>query len=144
MLCKRILSADDRFSFMTHQAWRGTFPSMGNTMQHAVAVRLAAIMKELGKSRREMAEFLDVGESRLGNWLGSGEKSNMPSEAAMARLCEKVPLLTMDYIYLGRLDAVPYAAAIRLKARELGLDPDAPDLDLAPVAAAVGLSNRRA
>jgi transcriptional regulator with XRE-family HTH domain len=113
-------------------------------MQQAVAVRLAAIMRELGKNRRDMAEFLGVGESRLGNWLGTGEKANMPSEAAMARLCEQVPALTMDYIYLGRLDAVPYSAAIRLKARELGLDPDAPDLDLGPVAAAVGLSNRRA
>lgn len=144
MPCKSDMRQSDRKSFATYLVGRGKFCAMGSTMQQAVAVRLAAIMKELKKSRREMAEFLEVGESRLGNWLGTGEKANMPSEAAMARLCEKVPLLTMDYIYLGRLDAVPYSHAIRLKARELGLDPDDPGVDLAPVAAAVGLSNRRA
>lgn len=143
MLCNPETQPRVRFPSTTCQGGLGEASGMENTMQQAVAARLAAIMKELGKKRREMADFLDVSESRLGNWLGSGEKANMPHEAAMVLLCDKVPFLTMDYIYRGRLDCVPYAFAIRLKARELGLDPDQPDIDLEPVAAAVGLSNRR-
>lgn len=116
---------------------------MEPTNQATVARRLDAIIRELGKSRREMASFLDVGESRLGNWLASGPKGNMPAEAAMALLCSKVPALTMDYIYMGRLDGVPINLAVRLKARELGLEPDAQDLPRALVLDAVIASSRR-
>lgn len=115
---------------------------MTDDIQQAVAGRLAAIMDELGKNRREMAAFLDVGESRLGNWLGKGAKSNRPAEDAMVRLVKQVPALTMDYIYLGRLDAVPMALAIRLKAREMGIDPNQPGQEEA-VAAALATSNRK-
>ena len=113
-------------------------------MQQAVARRLIAIMAELGKNKRQMCEFLDVSEGRFGNWIGRGEKANMPAEDVMARLCELVPHLTMDYIYLGRLDGVKTSLAIRLKAREMGIDPDQADFPEGGVLQAVALSSRRA
>lgn len=69
-------------------------------------------------NRRQMASFLNTSESKLGNWLGNGLKANKPAEEAMVLLCEKVPGLTLDYLYRGVLDHVPMALAIRLQASE--------------------------
>lgn len=70
-----------------------------------------------------MALFLGVGRTRYLNWERA---ENLPSETHMIALAEKTGI-TLDYIYRGVLDAVPMALAIRLSARERGLDPDDPD-----------------
>lgn len=132
-----------RFPFATPLALLGKVRGMETPMQQAVAKRLIAIMAELKKNKRQMCDFLGVSEGRFGNWIGRGEKANMPAEEYMARLCEKIPYLTMDYIYLGRLDAVTTSLAIRLKAREMGLDPDQADFPQERVLQEVGLSSRR-
>jgi transcriptional regulator with XRE-family HTH domain len=110
---------------------RPMFPGMETPLQQEVARRLRAVMGELKLNRRQMADYLGVAENRLGNWLGKGPKSSMPAEEALILLCRKVPGLTLDYMYRGLLDHVPTGLAIRLMAREQGMDPDerAPDPD---------------
>lgn len=87
-----------------------------------IAKRLKAIRKEMKKNATEMAVYVGANRSRYGNWESA---ANFPDEMAMMRLCAATGL-TLDYIYRGKLDAVPLALAIRVKAREKGLDPDAP------------------
>ncbi len=111
---------------------------MSRPTQSAVAKRLRAVRRYLGKeSITEMASWLSVPRTRYANWENEGGSGNFPAEEAIADLCDRVPGLTMDYIYRGRLDGMPLALAINLTAWEMGADPSAPDFDLAPVTAAV-------
>lgn len=90
-----------------------------------IGQRLTAIRLERKLSPSQMADWLGVQRTRYVNWE---KEQNRPSEEKMALLCEYTGV-TMDYIYRGILDAVPMALAIRLKAREMGEDPDAPEYD---------------
>jgi DNA-binding XRE family transcriptional regulator len=110
-----------------------------SNMLDEVARRLVAIRAEQGLDQTAMAKWLGVGRTRYVNW----EKAeNLPSEEYMVLLCDRTDV-TLDYIYRGRMDAVPTALAIRLKARELGLDPDAPGFDPEPALAAAARAARR-
>ncbi|MFP5477210.1 MAG: helix-turn-helix transcriptional regulator [Gammaproteobacteria bacterium] len=106
----------------------------------AIARRLRAIRVELGLEQTAMAKWLDVGRTRYVNW----EKAeNFPSEQAMILLCDRTGV-SLDYIYRGRLDAVPTALAIRLKAREMGIDPDSEGFDPTAVLSAAAAATRPA
>jgi DNA-binding XRE family transcriptional regulator len=89
----------------------------------AIAGRLKAVRCELKKNQTEMAKWVGVGRPRYVGWESA---ANFPDEMAMIRLCAATGL-TMDYIYRGKLDGVPLALAIRVRAREKGMDPDAAD-----------------
>lgn len=94
---------------------------MQTSLEIAVARRLAAIRAEMGLDQPEMADWLGVSRSRYNNWAAG---RNLPNEEAMVRLAERTQI-SLDYIYRGKLDAVPMALAIRLQARELDMNPDA-------------------
>ncbi len=111
---------------------------MAKVVRAEVARRLRAVRAELGLSPAQMAERLGVGRTTYYNWEAENPaKPNFPAEEAMAELCDLLPGLTLDYIYRGRMDAVPTSLAIRLTARELGQDPDAKDFRPEQVGAAV-------
>lgn len=95
---------------------------MTHDLEKAVARRLKAVREELGRDQPSMAKWLGVGRTR---YIGWERAANLPNERVMLVLCDRTGL-TLDYVYRGRLDAVPLALAIRVTAREDGLDPDAP------------------
>jgi DNA-binding XRE family transcriptional regulator len=112
---------------------------MANNMLLQIAKRLQAIREELHLDQNGMAKWLDVGRTRYVNW----EKAeNKPAEETMVALCDRTGV-TLDYIYRGRLDAVPTGLAIRLTAREIGMDPDAPDFVPDEALAVVAKASRR-
>jgi transcriptional regulator with XRE-family HTH domain len=82
----------------------------------------------MGLSPAQLAERLGVGRTTYSNWeMERPTKPNFPAEEAMAELCAQLPGLTLDYIYLGKVDTLRTELAIRVLAREKGLDPDAPN-----------------
>lgn len=97
---------------------------MQTSLEIAIARRLKAIREELGLDVPAMAKALEVGRTRYLNWERA---ENLPNEQVMMRLCDHTGI-TMDYLYRGILDAVPMRLAIRVAAREQGLDPDTPGL----------------
>lgn len=91
-----------------------------------VVRRLRAIRAELGLSPPELAERLGQSRTTYYNWEAENPtKPNLPAEQAMAELCSVLPGLTLDYIYMGKTATMQTGLAIRLTAREMGLDPDA-------------------
>lgn len=92
--------------------------------QADIARRLQAVRDEIGASNADMARRLGVTRTRFLHWISDGESANFPAEEAMAALCDLVPGLTLDFIYRGKLDAIPHALAIRLQARVQGINPD--------------------
>lgn len=68
-----------------------------------VGERLRAVRKSLDWKQYEFAEAAGIGKTTYNNW----EKGiQFPSVDQAALLCERHGL-TMDFIYLGRLDALP-------------------------------------
>ena len=92
--------------------------------QAAIARRLQAIRDEIGTSNADLARRLGVARTRFLHWITDSESANFPAEEAMVELCDLMPGLTLDFIYRGKLDAIPHALAIRLEARLQGIDPD--------------------
>lgn len=130
--------ASVRFSWATVRASDGYAQGMAKVSRSEIVKRLRAIRAELGLSPAQMAERLRTGRTTYYNWEAENpSKPNFPAEEAMAELCEMLPGLTLDYIYRGRLDAIPSWLAIRLTARELGYDPDAKDFRPEQVGAVV-------
>ncbi len=84
--------------------------------QAEIARRLIAIRDEIGVTNSELARRLGVARTRFLHWISPAETANFPAEESMAALCDMLPGLTLDFIYRGKLDAVPYALALRLKA----------------------------
>lgn len=91
-----------------------------------IARRLRAIRAETGKTVPELAETIGANKSAYYTWErgSAASKPNFPAEEAMATLCDLLPGLTLDYIYRGKLHTMPANLAIRLVAREAGLDPE--------------------
>lgn len=94
-----------------------------------VAKRLTAVRKHIGLDRTPFAAWLGVNRTAYFNWE-AGVKGNFPAEEAMARLCELVPSLTLDYIYRGKMSFLKDDLALRLAAFEAGDDPNTPGFDL--------------
>ncbi len=111
---------------------------MPRVVRSEVVRRLRAIRAELGLSDAELARRLGVGRTTYLNWeTENPSKPVFPSEEAMAELCDVLPGLTLDYIYLGKLHSLRTDLAVRLTAREQGLDPLSPDFRADQVGAAV-------
>ena len=91
-------------------------PKSRKIIQAEVARRLIAIRDEMGVSNSELARRLGVARTRYLHWISPSETANFPAEESMAALCDMLPGLTLDFIYRGKLDAVPHALALRLKA----------------------------
>jgi len=86
------------------------------SLKSSVSRRLRAIREELGLTKGAMAVRLGVGRTRYLHWESLAPSGNFPAIESMISLCEFLPGLTMDFIYRGKLDAVPYALALRLNA----------------------------
>jgi transcriptional regulator with XRE-family HTH domain len=92
--------------------------------QAEIAKRLLAVRDEIGASNAELARRLGVSRTRFLHWVSDSESANFPAEEAMVALCDILPGLTLDFIYRGKLDAIPHALAIRLQARLECVNPD--------------------
>ena len=88
--------------------------------QADIARRLIAIRDEMGTTNSELARRLGVTRTRYLHWITPAESANFPAEESMAALCDLLPGLTLDFIYRGKLDALPYALAMRLQAHMEG------------------------
>jgi len=144
ILCKLVRSQIDSSSDTLIALQSAILMGMETPLQQAVATRLRALMSELKMNRREMAEYLQVAENRLGNWLGKGSKASMPAEESMILLCSKIRGLTLDYIYRGHLEHLPTGLAIRLTAWEQGIDPDREHLEAETLVRAAAAALRSA
>lgn len=93
-------------------------------LKTAVRRRLRAVQAELGYTQDQMGELVGESRSAWSNWVS--ELSEIPKPLPMIRLCHALPNwnLTLDWIYLGVRDHLPLRLAIRLRARELGVDPE--------------------
>ena len=88
------------------------------TLLDDVALRLRIVRLALGyETPAAFADYLRIGRTRYTNWeLGA----NMPAEEVLIRLCELTDL-TLDYLYRGRMDALPLDLRVRLQASADGL-----------------------
>jgi hypothetical protein len=84
------------------------------------------------------AAWLGVNRTKYANWE-KPVSGNFPAEEDMARLCELVPSLTLDYIYRGRFGALNTNLALHLAALEAGDDPKTPGFDLTKYAGDVAV-----
>ncbi|HET6606719.1 MAG TPA: hypothetical protein VFG62_08630 [Rhodopila sp.] len=85
------------------------------SLRNSVAIRLRALQKVAGATDQQMANYVGMSRTAWANAVAlNSKKPNKPSEEAMVRLCEKSKL-TMDWIYRGSYDNVPYALAIALQ-----------------------------
>lgn len=101
-----------------------------------VARRLRAIREHMRMERTPFAAWLGVNRTQYANWEG-GESGNFPAEEAMARLCELIPSLTLDYIYRGKFAMLSSDLTLHLAAREEGSDPTTPGFNFTRAAAIV-------
>jgi transcriptional regulator with XRE-family HTH domain len=116
----------------------GRLPAMARVNRDDMVRRLRAVREEMRLSRAALAERLGVGRTTYANWeTETPAKPSFPSEEAMAELCAQVAGLTLDYLYTGRLGTMRTDLAIRLTAREMGIDPDAEQFDPGQIAAVV-------
>lgn len=126
--CQPEIGGGVRSSRATDASGSDTLPNMVKIVRADVVRRIRAVREELGLEPPEMAARLNTARTTYLNWEAiNPAKPNYPGKEAMAAIRELIPGLTLDYLYLGNLDAVPMALAIRLTARELGLDPDSAD-----------------
>ena len=86
----------------------------------SVAKRLKAIRAWQNIGQSELAAIAGVAKSAVGNWE---QAFSRPRVEHAARICNRFRL-SLDYIYLGRLDSIPYAVATALETAELGIDQD--------------------
>jgi hypothetical protein len=85
------------------------------TLRDAIAVRLRALQKVAGATDQQMGNYVGMSRTAWANAVAlNSKKPNKPPEEAMVRLCERAKL-TMDWIYRGTYDNVPYALAIALQ-----------------------------
>lgn len=78
-------------------------------------MRLRAIRRVRGiATARQMADLLGVGQSR---YAGLESVSALSKEVAIA-VVQKIPSITLDYLFLGRTDGMPAALARDLEAAE--------------------------
>ena len=97
--------------FDSHQEpWRATsWPMAGK--DDPVALRLRTLRDALAfDTASAMAAFLGVSPQRWSNF-----ENGLPLSREMAfRLVQKIPGLTLDWLYFGKSDGVPLALARRL------------------------------
>lgn len=119
-----------------------TLKGMAKLNRDAVSLRVRAVREELRLTPTDFAKRLGVGRTAYANWEAiNPKKPNFPSQEGIATMCELMPGLTMDYIYLGNAGKLPLNLAIRLLAREKGIDPDRPGFSPALVLPALSLAD---
>lgn len=112
----------------------GRLMAMAKLNRDDVARRVRAVRDEYGATATAFAARIGVERTAFANWEAvNPKKPNFPPPAGVAAMCEAVPGLTMDYIYMGDAGKLPLTLAIRLLARERGIDPDRPDFSPASV-----------
>lgn len=89
-------------------------------LNESVGRRLVALRRELGLTVGQLAERYNVQRTRWNNWEGGVALPAMP---VMIALCDDTKV-TLDYLYRGKSDTMPMGLAVRLLAREQGVDPD--------------------
>lgn len=131
---KHVFADRVRSSYSAGMTGAASMPPMKRITRDAVAARLRAVRAELGLTPSQLAGRIGVGRTAYANWEAvEPKKPNMPSEEGLASLCDELPGLTLDYLYMGALDTLPVKLAIRLAARELGMEPDGQEVDMAAV-----------
>lgn len=86
----------------------------GPTAPTAVRMRTLRIAEGYGNRAKEWAAKLGITPSRLSNI-----ENGLPLSSEVALLtAKKVPGVTLDWLYLGKLDAVPLELRQRLQAAE--------------------------
>lgn len=84
-----------------------------------VGRRLRALMKDLElETALDLAKAVGGERSKVSNWLNG---YNLPPVPEMAKLLQRRPGLTLDWIYLGVADALPLKLAIKLQALMAGM-----------------------
>jgi hypothetical protein len=116
------LSQDNRFPRTTSGCVAAMLSRMEPSAPKAVARRLRAIMAHLELEKvQDLADIMGAERSRASNWVNGYYPPPVPSAI---HLLSKIPGLTLDWLYLGKADALPVALAIRLGAlEELGTVP---------------------
>ena len=104
--------------------------------REGVARRLTAIRNHVGMKMTPFAAWLGVNRTKYANWENL-ETGNFPAEEDMARLCELIPSMTLDYIYRGKFGSLQTDLALRLAAWEHDDDPTTPGFDLSKYSAYV-------
>lgn len=66
------------------------------------------------KTAQDLADTVGGNRSQVSNWLNAATSGNPPPVPFMLRLIEHVPELTLDWIYTGNADKLPYKLAVRL------------------------------
>jgi DNA-binding XRE family transcriptional regulator len=123
---------------------------MVRDLNKEIGERLKIIRAELNLSQTQMGQYLGIDRGRYWHWENAGKpkpppkpkpkakagtkparpprgkQGNLPALDVMILLAEKTDI-TLDYIYRGKHEGLHLAMSIRLRARELGLDPDAPE-----------------
>lgn len=80
-------------------------------MTGAVPLRLKQIRVLLEfEGQQQMADFLDVSFNRYNNV----ERGSPLSHDLAVRICQKVPGMTLDWLYFGKTDGLPLGLAKRL------------------------------
>lgn len=104
--------------------------------REGVARRLAAIRNHMGMEKPAFAAWLGVNRTKYANWENT-ESGNFPASEDMARLCDMIPSMTLDYIYRGRFGSLQTDLALKLAAWENDDDPTTPGFDLTKYSAYV-------
>jgi hypothetical protein len=89
-----------------------------------VARRLRTLQKAVGGRGTTMADRLDISPQRWGNFLG-GKPLNR--EVAI-KLVQTIPGLTLDWLYLGKIDGLTVELARMLEEAEKQLKAKGSDL----------------
>lgn len=81
------------------------FLPMTTNIEHREQVghRLAVTIEALHLEKIEVARFLGISTSKLGNWLAG---RNYPDEYLLSRFCDRYGV-TADWLYRGRLYGLP-------------------------------------
>jgi transcriptional regulator with XRE-family HTH domain len=127
-----------RFTFTPENVASVILTPMTDRLEDDVARRLKAVRLEMDLAIPQMAERLGVGRTRYLNWERA---DNLPAERVMIKLCELAGI-TMDYLYRGRVAAMPTGLALRLIGREMGEDPEAESFPSHQVAMAFTRASR--
>lgn len=115
----------------------GNYTGMSLVRRADIVRRLRLLQAELGLKAAGMAELAGTSRTNWYNWIAEDPQvPQMPSVEGLAQLAANIPGMTLDYLYLGKLDTLRGDVMIRMMAREQGLDPAAADFDQARVVAA--------
>lgn len=88
-----------------------------------IAHRLEIIRKHLGMTQQAFAAALRATPQQYSNWMrGVGGRPVKPADTTLMLLTRIVPGLTLDWVYFGKADHLPYALAIELARVEAAMD----------------------